>query len=997
MKNASFFLLLVCFFLSGFSALLYETAWTREFAFVFGTSELAVVAVLAAYMGGLALGAAVAARWAPRIRRPVLVYGVLELAIALWALALPAAVRGVRAVYLGWLGGLDALPETLGLATHAFHLIGAFVVLVPCTALMGATLPLLARHAVTRDDQIGPRVGLLYGVNTAGAIAGTLAAAFVLLPALGLRHTVYVGAAFNALVFVAAAALARSDAAQPAAAASRVAGLPWILPAICVSGAVSFGYEVLWFRMLGHILGGSTAAFSTMLASFLTGIALGSALASRFARRREAAATGFEIAQLATALTARVGFAAADQMPMWAAALGASVNALGPGAILAMAGLLPLTLCIGATFPFAVRLLARDAAEASASSARVYAWNTVGSIAGAVGTGYALLPWIGLENTLATGVALSLGLAVAAGLLERPARRAVVGLAVAGALALALLPPARPDHVIRTSPLGGIYDGEFGYLSIGRSSTVALIDRGLSWRLTTNGLPESVIAPSEYPSETMAAHWLSLLPALLRPDLSHMVIIGLGGGMTLDSVPPAVDRVDVIELEPEVVTANRVAREGDPRDPLSDPRLALRLSDARGALLLAEHRYGAIVSQPSHPWTSGASHLYTREFFALARSRLEDDGVFVQWIGARFVDPERLRSLVRALNEVFANVAIFRIEGAALVMVSSDAPFDVVGAPREALAADPEAYRARGVFSAEQVAVHLVLDPEASRAYSAGAQPNTDDFNLLATSGRPAPPTDPRWLATDLGTRDPLPGLLDRLDTAVAARALQASGHAGRVRTLAGPLAPAQRELLLGWAAFEAQRTVAARRHLKAALARDPLLDDAAIGLALLGEEVDAQRIPEPARSVVRLHRLEGGFEAVREVDDVLAAVAPSSLLHPEATELRARWRAALGDEEELREASALISALIARQALPRNVLLYAQIMQQLGRADVAWMALDALPATFAGRSSKTLIRRALELARELGPPPDERIVRALREAAQGSRRGADRRAPTGS
>src|SRR5882672_8447143 len=217
----TFALLLVCFFLSGFSALLYETAWTREFAFVFGTSELAVVAVLAAYMGGLALGAALAARVAPRIRRPVLAYGVLELGIALWALALPYAIRAVSALYLGWLGGLDALPETLGLATHAFHLIGAFAVLVPCTALMGATLPLLANYAVTRDDQIGSRVGLLYAANTTGAIAGTVAAAFALLPALGLRQTVHVGAAVNALVFAAAAALARSAPERAAAAAPR--------------------------------------------------------------------------------------------------------------------------------------------------------------------------------------------------------------------------------------------------------------------------------------------------------------------------------------------------------------------------------------------------------------------------------------------------------------------------------------------------------------------------------------------------------------------------------------------------------------------------------------------------------------------------------------------------------------------------------------------------------------------------------------------------------
>src|SRR4030095_4737342 len=179
----AFGLLLACFFLSGFSALLYETAWTREFAFVFGTSELAVVAVLGGYMGGVALGAALGARSAAsarRPRRPALSPAVLDPGSAPWALALPAAIRAVSTLYLGWLGGLDALPETLGVATHAFHLLGAFAVLVPCTALMGATLPLLASYAVTRDDQIGSRVGLLYAANTSGAIAGNATAAFLL-------------------------------------------------------------------------------------------------------------------------------------------------------------------------------------------------------------------------------------------------------------------------------------------------------------------------------------------------------------------------------------------------------------------------------------------------------------------------------------------------------------------------------------------------------------------------------------------------------------------------------------------------------------------------------------------------------------------------------------------------------------------------------------------------------------------------------------------------
>ena len=281
-----FGLLLLCFFLSGFAALLYQTAWTREFSFVFGTSELAVAAVLAAYMAGLALGAAIAGRLAPRIRRPVLAYGVLELLIALGALAVPLGIHGVSRVYLSLLGGLDVPPESQGLATSLFHLLGTFIVLVPCTALMGATLPLLAGHAVHEDDEIGPRVGTLYAVNTAGAIAGTLCAAFMLLPELGLRRTVYVGAAANGLVFAAAALLAWGASGVAIGASQGRVRFHWILPFMTLSGLVSFVYEVLWTRMLGQVLGGSTHAFATMLASFLAGIALGSAVAARFAKTR---------------------------------------------------------------------------------------------------------------------------------------------------------------------------------------------------------------------------------------------------------------------------------------------------------------------------------------------------------------------------------------------------------------------------------------------------------------------------------------------------------------------------------------------------------------------------------------------------------------------------------------------------------------------------------------------------------------------------------------
>ena len=292
MRDRTFWPVVTCFLLSGFAALIYQTAWTREFAFVFGTSELAVATVLAAYMGGLALGAWIASRFVRRVRRPVRVYGLLEAGIALAAIAVPFAIRGATALYVALLGSQPDLPPSDGAGHALYFLASSFAILLVPTALMGATLPLLARHAVHTRSQIGSRIGALYATNTAGAVAGTLCAAFWLLPAYGLRATVAVAVAANVLVFAIAALVARSARPPSPIRTSRAGRAPfhWILPAILLSGAVSFAYEVFWFRLLGHVLGGSVHAFSTMLASFLIGIALGSAAAARAATDGDARA-----------------------------------------------------------------------------------------------------------------------------------------------------------------------------------------------------------------------------------------------------------------------------------------------------------------------------------------------------------------------------------------------------------------------------------------------------------------------------------------------------------------------------------------------------------------------------------------------------------------------------------------------------------------------------------------------------------------------------------
>jgi len=1002
-QAASFVLLLLCFFLSGVAGLIYETAWTREFAFLFGTSELAVSAVLAAYMTGLASGAAIAARLAHRIRRPVLAYGLLELGIAISALLVPYGIRALTAVYLRWLGGLDAPPETIGLATALFHLAGAFIVMVPCTAMMGATLPLLARHAVKSDEQIGPRIGLLYGINTAGAILGALFAAFVLLPEVGLRSTVHAGAIANFVVFIAAAALARrvpaAELEPPESARASGVRERWILPLMAVSGTISFVYEVLWTRLLGFILGASTAAFATMLASFLLGIAAGSVAASRLARRRAHAALGFVLAQLGTAIAAWWAFWLADRLPEIALAMGATPERLAPGALTAIITLLPFTLCIGATFPFAVRLFAEHASEAAPASARVYAWNTVGSIVGAVAAGFWLLPALGFEGTVRIAVLGNLALAAIASLLflgTRP-QRWLVAVAVSLGVAMLLAPPSAPLQLLKVSSLSGHpLPGELEYLGVGRSATVALIEDGYGWRLNTNGLPDAVISRPEVPHDRMRpARWLSLLSVLARPDVRDMLIIGLGGGGTLAAITPGMRSVDVIELEPEVVAANAaVASRRRDGDPLADPRISLYLGDARGSLMLAEKKYGAIVSQPSHPWTSGASHLYTRDFFELVRSRLQPDGVFVQWIGVAFVDAELVRSLLATLRDVFPYVEAYRPQKAALLFVASLEPIDILATAPAAIQSAPGPFGRVGVHGLVDVALARVLDAEGVRLASEGAELITDDHNRLAAAvGRLREfRVDRGRIDALLAPHDPLPRSVTDLDLSKLMRRLGAKRDVVRGEMVLTALSEAEQHLARGWVQYENERTIRAKKSFRAALAADPELRDARIGLACLGvSEEETGPLPVRVSGVAQglALRAEGDLGALQALDESLSQWRPGELLFPEAARLRAAWRIASGEPRAGEEALAIIDGLLTRRTSAGDYLARAEAARLAGRTEYAWASLLRFADLLPGEQARPLAPRALEIARTLEARSSgsrETIERLERAAGSGAR-----------
>ncbi len=955
-----------CFALSGFAALLYQTAWMRQFSLVFGTSEVAVATVLAAYMGGLALGARVVERYLDRVRRPVLAYGALEFGVALGALAVPALLIGAESLMVAAIGDQPAPPGSEGWAQTAFYLLTAFAVLVLPTALMGATLPLLTRHVVRTEAQIGARTGLLYAINTLGAVGGALVAAFWLLPDLGLRGTVYVGAGINVAVFLIAALLSRSQRAQsraglrsvPAQRGSAPAipplrerlgfGRHWILPVMLASGAVSFVYEVLWTRMLSFVLGGSIYAFATMVASFLLGIAAGSAIASALARSRRIAEVAFIVTQIAIAGCSIAIYLAIDTLVPEHAGLRGNVA-------MAIVVLLPATLFIGATFPLAVRILTDQPRAAAGAAARIYAWNTVGAIAGALLAGFVLIPELRFEGAIRVAVfgnallALLTCLAVARAPLAWSAATALVCLAVG----LGFRAPA-PDRLLRASPLNVGSAGVLRYYDVGRSATVVVLEQDGTLMLRTNGLPEALIDIPGAAPRFSGEFWLAPLAVIARPGVESMLVVGYGGGIVVDGVPPSVRRVDVIELEPKVIDANRAIRELRAHDPLADRRVNLIVNDARGALALTDKRYDAIVSQPSHPWTAGASHLYTREFMQLARAHLAAGGVFVQWMNVAFLDEELLRSLAATLLDAFGQLRIYRPDPNTLVFLASTRPLDVetqllrTGAP---LVFSPRHYARFGIHVPEDVFTALVADQESAVALARGAELITDDRNRMATAGAYdrgvglTPETTSRIFAQ----YDPLqqrggwvfrnPGASLSYDYVARRMALFASidpGTAARIQRMGRAIEePSTAAYVMAIAHSVGGDPRGSTRLLEESLGLDPLNGAARFELVRPWLYALAQnRAPEPARVLARglqgsaatlieagRHAGAGDWAELPPLDAVLQSARWTDAWYFETVQIRAEWRTRVSNPDRRarlgREALALLDDAMIVQPTP--------------------------------------------------------------------------------
>ena len=755
-------LLLLVFVVSGTAGLVYEVLWARMFGQVFGSSVEAVATILACFMAGFALGGLVFGRLASRLAKPLVAYVWMELLIALLGGALTFVIPNLGAV-------TEGLAELLGSARGPL-VIGRVAVValitIPPTMLMGGTLPVMTRYLTRGGAGPGRLIALLYAANTCGAVVGCLLPDFFLVQALGMRSSAFVACGLNCLAAglalwihtksVPVIATGEGMLSTPVATVRKSVELPRgsariVLTAIALSGLAAMGYEVLWVRLNTYYNGSQVYNFSAMLAVYLTGLALGGVIIARWVDRvpnRLALLGHLELWIGVIALGSMplviwahphvMGWFAPRVFALWGVdAQGAFFTSTLASLTLTSILVLGPTILLGATIPVAARILCDTGVSAPRAIGRVYFWNTLLGIPGALLVGFFLIRWPGSQATLtllATGNVL-LGV-VLLGLAHRRRRTRLVfpGLVMGGFLVALLVLPG--DYLVQ-STYRASHDKIADYRE-GTHQTMVLVQKEflgtpIEERLVTGNF--SMTARSFVSARYMKL--MAHLPALLaeRPRSACLICFGLGSTLEGLVAEPELEEIDVVDISPEVFEIYRgIFPDGGA---LADPRVTTHADDGRNHLLACGRTYDIITLEPPPPRNAGVANLYSREFYDLARSRLSPGGALCQWIPFGEATPLEMRSMLRAFVEVFPDATLWHGVARQTVLVGTLGPRSLDPVEIEAHMAAPgtrEDLHSIGIESVHDLLATLILGPADLAAYTEGASPVTDDHPIISHS-----------------------------------------------------------------------------------------------------------------------------------------------------------------------------------------------------------------------------------------------------------------------
>lgn len=788
----------LCFLLSGSTALIYQVAWVRHMTLIFGSTAFAVSTVLTAFMAGLALGSYLLGRWIDRRGSPLLTYAALETIIGLYALFVPL-LFGALAVIYQWVWDHFApnyylfslwrfalaflvllIPTTCMGGT--LPILAKFYALLPNSQLSLSVSTLYAVN--TLGAVLGTALSGFWLIPALGLSSAVLTASLINFLLAGLMALAVVLTAKRLKEFLlrpqrVVAPLSGATYASPLLPARPLAR--YILLSFALTGFAALVLEVAWTRVLSLVLGPSVYAFSVMLATFLVGLAVG---AFAFSRLIEAfKLDGLKtlgwlqfLSGLATFLTLllfeQLPFLFATIFHRWVASQSPEVLFVLQFLLAFLVMYLP-TFFMGGIFPAVVQIFAAERGAAGRTIGRIYAANTVGAILGSFSAGFLLIPTVGIQNTVLLTIFIYLGLSLVTALLARrgearerwPVGLMVIALPVAAMLAVAffapdwnrlvmssgmfqyaprLKPPQAPEgyipgradfeRYVQRLEILFYKEGYSGTITVAKEKTVPAQPLGEqmveSVLLINNGKIDAS-SYSDMPTQIFSGH----VGLMLHPDPKEVLVIGLASGTTAGSaLRYPIERLTTVEIEQAVVAASHQFDFVNHR-PLEDPRATLIVNDGRNYLSVTAKEYDVIVSEPSNPWMSGPSNLFTQDFFRIARKKLKDDGIFVQWVQMYSMSPDNMRALIATVRSVFPYIYLFNtLVGADLLLVASGhpVPLDVQQLKQrlewEAVRQDLARIH---IASVTDFLAYFRLGPDEVHQLAQGTPLNTDDNALI--------------------------------------------------------------------------------------------------------------------------------------------------------------------------------------------------------------------------------------------------------------------------
>jgi spermidine synthase len=781
-------LIYLMFFLSGAAALMYQVVWVRSLTLVFGGTHLAVTAVLSIFMAGLALGGYTIGKYVDRVKRPLRLYGLLELGIALFAVIFIGLIRLYPLVYIALAQGKDNAHLYLAF----IRLIFSVIALIVPTSLMGGTLPVLSKFIAGHPKNLRVHLSFLYGINTLGAVVGVIGAGFFLLRFYSLSTTLYLAIIANVSIGVAAVLLqpkattvletgtirteygkGSSETGAPdlstAESFNNLFALKLVLWGIGVSGFCALGYEVLWTRILTIVMSASVYSFATMLVAFLTGIALGSGVYGLIPKVFRLSDRGvgrsiswFGIVQVIIGVTALLVTIYIRDLPMNLMGLHGFFQSIGislfgvriwSGFALAFLYMVVPTFFMGLAFPLAGKVHAQYRKVVGGAVGEILAYNTVGAILGAAVSGFVMIYLFGIERSLQMLIVINIGYGLLVFFSVR--KNKVLNLLVPTTTLAAFLFLVFSHNglriwetkyfaIFRSNELGAfatpekirdaLENTDVLYYGEGIEAVVSSVKvKGGEQDFVTNGRTEASTDLKD--QQVMFA--LSHLPMLLHKNPKKVLVVGLGSGMTLGaiSVHPSVEEITLVELEPKVLGVARTFADYN-HHVLDNPKVKIYFNDGRNFLMTTREKFDVITADPIHPWFRGAGYLYTNEYFTLASEHLRPGGIICQWLPIYELTPEDLKSVVLTFRQQFKHTLLWLTHYDA-ELIGSNSPIIIDEAELSKRISEPLIHsdlKRVMMGSATDLLSYFLMGTKGMKAFSQGGIINTDDNLYLEYS-----------------------------------------------------------------------------------------------------------------------------------------------------------------------------------------------------------------------------------------------------------------------